>query len=81
MLTTRQIYWDSTLPIVKMLAQKNDTIGNVSLHDMIDELKMNHLNYISKYDMGDFNKKILNYGEEISKTFTSVYYESLCRHS
>ncbi len=45
-----------------MLAHKNDTIGNVNLHDMIDELKMNHLNYISKYNMVDFNKKILDYG-------------------
>jgi hypothetical protein len=48
MLTTKQIYWDSTIPILKMLAQKNDTIGNVNLNNMIDELKMNHLNLISK---------------------------------
>jgi hypothetical protein len=48
MLTTKQIYWDSTLPILKMLAQKNEKIGNVDLSHMIDELKINHLNFISK---------------------------------
>ena len=81
MLTTRQIYWDSTLPMCMMLAQTNDTIGNINLHQMIDELKMSHLNYISTYNMIDFNKKILDYDIDLSETFTSVYYESLCRQT
>jgi len=29
---------------------------------MIDKLKMNHLNYVSTFNMVDFNKEILDYG-------------------
>ena len=46
-LTTRQIYWDTTLPICMFLREKGELLGNKNLTQMIDQLKLNHLNYIS----------------------------------
>jgi hypothetical protein len=36
MLTTKQIYWGSTLPIIKMLAMKNPILGNANLTQMVE---------------------------------------------
>jgi hypothetical protein len=70
MMTASQVYWDSTLPIAMMLAKTNQTIGNVNMNSMISQLKLNHLNYLSQYGMIEFNKKILDYGLDLSQTFT-----------
>ncbi len=78
-LTTRQVYWDSTLPICMILAETNSTIGNVNLNEMIAQLKLNHLNYVSQYNMADFNRLIIDYNKDLSEKFTDVYYRSLCR--
>mgnify|MGYP007107592827 CR=1 FL=1 len=65
-LTTRQIYWDSTLPICMFLREKGEILGNKNLTEMIDQLKFNHLNYISEYNMVDFYRKILDYSPDLS---------------
>lgn len=61
MLTTRQVYWGSTLPVAMFLREKGEILGNKNLTQMIDSLKLNHLNYISEYGMVNFNRAILDY--------------------
>ena len=36
------------------------------MNQMVETLKLNHLNYISQYKMVDFNKRILDYNPELA---------------